>query len=218
MNNTRIEWTDYTWNPITGCRRGCAYCYARAMYRRFGRSFEPTFHPDRLEQPVRHRRPARIFVCSVADILGAGVSREWREAVIDVMRRTPRHTYQLLTTTPGRYAEHDWPRNAWLGATATDQRQWDAARAALAPLEGAGRVAYISAEPLLGPIAPGGWMPSWLIIGAQTGPGGRQPEEAWVEKLERDAAPHDVPIFHKPNLAIRPAPRHEFPIARPVAA
>lgn len=214
MNKTKIEWTDLSWNPITGCRHGCPYCYARAMYLRFGRSFEPAFHPDRLGQPLTRRKPSRIFVCSVADILGPGVERGWVEEVIDVMRRASGHTFQVLTKRPDLYHLYDWPINAWLGATATDQRGWDLAADGLRDcvLRDPRRVTFVSAEPLLSRIDPGQWIPHWLIIGAQSGPGGRQPAEEWVAHLEsRAAAEGRIPVFHKPNLTIRPEQRREFP-------
>lgn len=216
MNKTTIEWTDWSWNPITGCRHGCAYCYARAMYRRFGRSFEPAFHADRLEQPLRKRTPTRIFLGSVTDLCGPGVEDDWIRAVLHIIRRTPRHTYQVLSKAPERWHRHDWPVNVWLGATATDQRSWDRAADGLrdAVLSEPRRITFVSAEPLLGPITPGQWMPHWLIIGAQSGTGGRQPAEEWVARLEAYAARERLPVFHKPNLTIRPEPqRREFPAA-----
>lgn len=215
MNRTKIEWCDFSYNPITGCRHGCRYCYARAMYRRFGHSFEPAFHPTRLSQPLRVRKPSRIFLGSVTDLCGPGVEDAWIEAVIDVVRRTPQHTYQALSKAPERWARHDWPANVWLGATATDQAQWNRAADGLrdAVLREPRRITFVSAEPLLSRIDPGQWMPHWLIIGAQTGPGGRQPEDEWVAHLESRAAEDRIAVFHKPNLTIRPAGRREFPVA-----
>lgn len=134
MNRTRIEWTDRTWNPITGCTHGCAYCYARRIYQRFGRSFEPGFHMHRLYEPFRVKRPSRIFLGSVTDLNCDGVRREWVHAVADVCARTPRHTYQVLSKRPDRWCAEDWPPNVWLGATATDQSSWDRAEEALAPI------------------------------------------------------------------------------------
>ena len=84
MNRTKIEWCDYTWNPVTGCRTGCWYCYADRMATRFHRSFEPAFHPERLNEPLRVTTPAKIFVCSTADLFGPWVDPEWQRRVFQV--------------------------------------------------------------------------------------------------------------------------------------
>jgi protein gp37 len=96
MNNVAktIGWSDLSWNPITGCLGGCSYCYARAMARRFGRTdeeraFLPTFHPERLGEPARRKKPARIFVCSTSDLYGVGVDADWTLAVHDAMYGAP---------------------------------------------------------------------------------------------------------------------------------
>jgi len=84
VNRTKIEWCDYTWNPVTGCRTGCWYCYADRMATRFHRSFEPTFHPKRLNDPLQVLDPAKIFVCSTADLFGPWVDPEWQRRVFQV--------------------------------------------------------------------------------------------------------------------------------------
>lgn len=114
MNRTKIEWCDWTWNPVTGCKHGCPYCYARKIAERFKGSkawphgFEPTFHPDRLDAP-RHvgrqyynafPKGSTIFVCSMADLFGDWVPYEWQHRVLDACMCTPRHTYIFLTKNP----------------------------------------------------------------------------------------------------------------------
>lgn len=208
MNDQRnggINWTDMTWNPITGCLHGCQYCYARAMARRLGRGFEPAFHPERLNQPKLRRAATRIFVGSNADVFGAWVPPNWIEAVMDVARQCPQHTFQFLTKNPGRLAEFNpWPGNCWLGGT-VDVRQrleptLDALRAARAP------VRFISFEPLNEdmsvPLLAGSV--EWIIIGAQTGPGGHQPEREWVEGLLAAARGAHIPVLMKDNLIWSP--------------
>lgn len=212
MNNTKIEWTDMSWNPVTGCKHGCDYCYARRIYQRFGRSFEPAFHPDRLDQPLRKKKPCMVFVCSVADLFGSWVPKRWIDAVIRVVRKCPQHTFQFLTKDGRRLASVDWPDNAWVGMSATNQRQWDNAVKHLKALDA--QVRFISAEPMIGEIRSNGWMPDWLIIGAQTGPGGKQPKTSWVGNLTSAARRRRCAVFYKPNLVWDNPPR-EFPARQP---
>jgi len=212
MNKTKIEWTDRTWNPVTGCRHGCGYCYARSMARRFGRDektrrFEPQFKPERLSQPLRVRKPEKIFVCSVSDLMGRWVPAAWIKSVLHVVEMCPRHTFQCLTKNPERYNEFDWPENAWLGATTVDQSALDCAADAMDDLQA---VTFISAEPLLGPVRLNGWRPNWVIVGAQTGPGRNQPDRRWVRDLTADARKANAAVFYKPNLVWDSPPR-EFP-------
>lgn len=205
MNRTKIEWTDYTWNPVTGCLNDCSYCYARKISHRFKRSFEPTFHPERLGEPYKVKKPSKIFVCSMGELFGPWVPREWQEAILKVAEENLQHTFQLLTKFPqgawkfnGRNPE--WPANAWLGATLNSGEDWSRLAdlwSAPAPL------IYISAEPLLGSLAlmpTHLWMEiDWLIIGAQTNPS-KQPRAEWVEVLLAKADYYGFPVFMKDNL------------------
>ncbi len=234
MNRTTIEWCTnedgtqgFTWNPVTGCKHGCSYCYARKIATRFKGSkafpegFEPTWHPDRLMEPWSPRNPSRIFVCSMADLFGEWVPRDWIDRVLWTVKGTARHTYIFLTKNPKRLKEFNpWPKNAWVGCTITSHKDRDSV-----PLDGMqyvdAPVKFISFEPLLN------WQVgdkfllgmsyreagiSWLIVGAQTNPT-KLPERAWVENIE-DAAGSHVAIFEKNSLAPlfpdRPL-RQEFP-------
>jgi protein gp37 len=218
-----IGWCDWTWNPVTGCRHNCTFgpaqtpCYARTQSARFGLSFEPAFHPERLSAPSRLAagtdRPWRIFVCSMADLLGQWVPGEWIEAVIDVATKCPQHVFQFLTKSPLRYREFEWPQNCWLGTTVTGAKheRWGGRIVDL--LEGPASVHWISAEPLGGPLELGPWLDpgnphqpariDWLVLGGMTGEGAVQPDEAWVESIESDCAAHGVPVYHKSNLVCR---------------
>jgi protein gp37 len=209
MNNTKIEWTDRSWNPVTGCKHGCPYCYAAAMSHRFGRSFEPSFHPDRLEQPLAEKRPQRIFCCSVSDLFGEWVDRAWIDAVMDIVRRCPQHIFQFLTKNPARLPSlNPWPCNCWVGASAINQAGWNMAARFLPDVEAP--VRFISAEPLLTEISPAGWVPEWLIIGGQTGIHKFSPPDEWIELLGLFADEKGIPVFHKPNLGSAFC-RREFP-------
>ena len=199
MNKSDIEWTDYTWNPITGCLHGCWYCYAKKIACRFhhnftpegGKPFDPMFHRNRLSEPRKRRDPSMIFVCSMGDLMGEWVPDWWIEMVIESMRSAPRHTFQLLTKNPKRYLDFEWPAHCWLGASATDQRQWDSAVEVfmLMHLEGhnsASNIFYVSCEPLLSKIHPhNNELVDWIIVGALTGAKMQQyqPPERWVNHL-----------------------------------
>jgi protein gp37 len=209
MNTTSIEWTDKTWNPITGCLHGCTYCYARAITRRFRGSFEPALHSERMRQPKKLRKPSKIFVGSMADVFGAWVPREWIDAVFDVVRACQQHTFQFLTKNPERCKYFDWPINAWAGATVCTR---DDERKAWHLEECNAYIRYISVEPMLGPIRLAGLaFIDWVIIGAQTGAGAHQPQHRWVETLTADARAIDAAVFYKPSLTGYDNPPQEFP-------
>lgn len=189
---SKIEWTDVTWSPVTGCLgpggthqnpKRCSYCFAERMARRlkamgqakYAQEFAPAIHQRVLDEMARKlprmRKARRIFVCDMADLFGSWVPRSWIAAVLDVIKGPggDRQTWQLLTKNPERLAEFGpYPPNIWVGASATDQASWDRAASELQQV--AASVRFISAEPLLGYIEPGEWLPDWLIIGAQTGP------------------------------------------------
>lgn len=218
MNRTKIEWVKnpdgtqgFTWNPITGCENGCFYCYACKLAHRwqaagipqYRHGFKPTFQNNKLEEPIFRKKPSGIFVVSMGDLLGAWVPKEWIEAVIDTMKCTPRHRYYILTKNPGRYAEFRWPRNAWLGATATDQESFD--RASCCRVRHPNTF-FVSCEPMLGPIhlrdySVCDWL-DWLIVGVMTGPGSKKhlPPPKWIDNLVRDARKYDIPVFVKDNV------------------
>ena len=167
--NTKIEWADATWNPITGCSpvsEGCANCYAARMAKRLaGRCgydaddpFQVTIHRDRLDDPLRWRKARRVFVCSMGDLFHEDVPFHKISAVWDVMFDAPQHTYMILTKRPARAAEFaswmddvgrriDYP-NVWLGVTAENQTMLDKRVPALFSIPAA--VRFVSCEPLLG--------------------------------------------------------------------
>jgi len=210
VNRTSIEWCDRTWNPVTGCLHRCEYCYARMVSQRFGKSFDPIFHEDRLDEPIRARaKSLRIFVCSMADLFGSWVLDDSIRQILSVVRRAPWHQFIFLTKNPGRLREFNpWPENAWVGATAVNQEQADRAIAGLADVAGK---TFICCEPLLEHVDLfGASFIKWLIIGAQTGPGGHQPHVHYVESLLIWAGENRIPVFQKNNL-IWPDRRQEFP-------
>lgn len=212
-----INWTDYTWNPVTGCLHGCPYCYARRLSHRLGRSFQPAFHPDRLREPIAVTKPSRVFVCSMADLFGTWVPKAWIDSTIAIAGQVPQHTLQFLTKNPVRLPEFNpWPRNCWVGATVDNRHRLDPTLEALAAVRAP--VRFISFEPLLGDLG----IPNltgiveWIIIGACTGKNASQPAEHWVQGLLAAAADARIPVLFKDNL-IWPYRREEFPKHRLVS-
>jgi protein gp37 len=232
-----IGWTDWTWNPVTGCLTDCRFgpnqtpCYAKAQAERFGLSFAPTFHPERLGAPAklaaRADRPWRIFVCSMADLLGMGVEDSWIEDVLATIRATPRHVYQVLTKATARLDRFEWPDNVWLGVTITGAKRerYPKRLGDLVFPEDAGPVRWVSLEPLVGAVDIGPWLSeatardagftrvSWVVVGGMSGAGAVQPEPAWVDAVDRACDEHGVAVYHKANLRCRQGEqrRMEFP-------
>lgn len=170
MNKTSIEWTDYTWNPVTGCTKisqGCKNCYAETMTRRFekswGHSFkEIKFHGERLESPGSIKKPSKIFVCDMSDLFHEEVDFNYIREIFQIIRTYDHHTYQILTKRIERVIEyqnwwnenyvvpHIWPDNVWLGTSCEDQATANERVPVLLQVPAA--VRFLSCEPLLGPI------------------------------------------------------------------
>lgn len=178
MQKTKIEWADMTWNPVTGCKHGCPYCYARKIAERFKGSkawpqgFEPMFHIERLIDPALMKKPQTIFVCSMADLFGDWVPDSWIRAVMDFCDKAPRHTYIFLTKNPKRYLTipgEYFKKNRWFGATVTNA--YDAGQRIHWIQRLPKGNTFISFEPLLeNPGALDLHDIGQVIIGAQTNP------------------------------------------------
>lgn len=211
MNRTKIEWTDMSWNPVTGCKHECEYCYARAISNRFKRSFEPMFHESRIRQPLKENESKKIFVCSMADLFGEWVPDDWIKRVLHICELSKHHTFQFLTKNPERYLDFEFPKNCWLGASATDQDMYDRAMDIFDELKAP--VKYLSCEPLLGEIVLDKRV-DWLIIGACSNPKPSQPDKGWVIDMISYAEDNEIPLFLKPNLSVVDHRRFkEFPVS-----
>ena len=212
--NDNIEWANWTWNPVTGCKQGCPYCYAREIAARFyGQGgFEPKFHPDRLSAPVNTRPPKpggpignrNVFVCSMADLFGSWVPQEWIDEVIEAVRAAPQWNFLFLTKSPDRLVGIDWPGNAWVGTTVDCQERVAAAEQAFAHITAS--VKFLSCEPLLEELTFQNLKVfDWLIVGPRrVGKNHEQPQWTWVESLVRQARAAGLQIYFKPQLTIRP--------------
>ncbi len=205
-----IEWTETTWNPITGCSKispGCAHCYAERMAMRlqamgvgkYRRGFDVAVHEAALEEPLRWRRPRLVFVNSMSDLFHASVPTRFLEAVFAVMNRARQHTFQVLTKRPDRVTLLEgrirWTSNIWLGVSIEDERCLD--RRALLAGTGA-QTKFLSLEPLLGPL-PGLDLSGidWVIAGGESGPGARPMQAAWVRAIRDECLRRNVPFFFK---------------------
>ena len=210
MAETKIEWTDKTWNPVTGCTKkseGCVHCYAEVMARRlkgmgqlkYRNAFSLTLHPEDLDEPKKWRKPHNIFICSMGDLFHEDVPFEFVDKVMKTIRETPWHRYQILTKRAERMEEyflsHSVPSNAWRGVTVEVQRtlsRIDNLRHLPAS------VRFLSCEPLLEDL---GHMDlegvDWIIVGGESGTQARPMKEEWVLNIKRQAEEQDIAFFFK---------------------
>jgi protein gp37 len=210
MGATAIEWTDGTWNPVTGCDKvspGCDHCYAERIASRGGKGFPNgfalTLHPERLNGPLRDRRPKRIFVNSMSDLFHDGIPDDYIAKVFAVMAEADWHTFQVLTKRAGRM--RSWVRrhqpdplpNVWLGVSAEDQHWADIRVPVL--LDTAASVRFVSAEPLLAPISFNDSLSGldWVIVGGESGPGHRPMDAEWVRGIRDQCTAAGVAFLFK---------------------
>ena len=216
FTNDNIEWAKWTWNPVTGCKHGCKYCYARDIAMRYDGNFEPKFHPGRLSAPgntkIGNKKDVlgigSVFVCSMADLFGKWVSDEWIKQVFDMIQNNQQWKYLFLTKNPSRYLELTFPGNCWIGATADNQKRMDNATEAFGKLRKNRPLTFLSCEPLMEPIEmKSGENIDWLIIGGRsrtTKMQAAQPNWEWVESLLFTARENGIKVYFKPNLTVRP--------------
>lgn len=207
---SEIEWTEVTWNPVTGCSRiseGCRNCYAHRMAHRlqamgngrYRNGFRVTLHPDLVDLPKRWKAPRVVFVNSMSDLFHEKVPLSFIQSVFRTMESCQRHTFQVLTKRSDRLRKVadklPWPRNVWMGVSVEDERvvhRIDDLRAV--PVE----TRFLSCEPLIGPLR--GMNLSgigWVIVGGESGPGARAMEEVWVRDIQQQCARARAPFFFK---------------------
>ncbi len=209
MQRSKIEWTDATWNPVTGCTQislGCAHCYAKTFAERFRgvpghpyeRGFEPQLRLNRLDQPLRWKKPRTIFVNSMSDLFHEAVPDDYIHEVFEVMAAADQHRYQVLTKRAERLAQLapalPWPDHIWMGVSVENQR-WTSR---IAPLRGTpAAIKFLSCEPLLGPLELDLDGIDWVIAGGESGPGARPMHPDWVRAVRDQCLESGTPFFFK---------------------
>jgi protein gp37 len=205
-----IEWTESTWNPVTGCTKisaGCKHCYAERMARRlhamgnrsYANGFGLTLQPHILDVPLRWKKPQTIFVNSMSDLFHRDVPAEYIQQVFDVMRRANWHTYQILTKRSDRLRELDgvldWTPQVWMGVSVEDQKHTFRIEHLR---ETHALTKFLSLEPLLGPL-PDLKLDGidWVIVGGESGPGARPMDSAWVTEIRDQCRAAKVAFFFK---------------------
>ncbi len=207
---TRIEWTESSWNPVTGCTKvseGCRNCYAERLAQRLCRiglsayrnGFEVTLHPDVLPVPLSWKKPRYIFVNSMSDLFHEHVPSGFILDVFEVMKRAEWHTFQVLTKRPDRLIELDssleWAPNIWMGVTVESSEHL--CRLDCLRRTGA-KVRFVSFEPLLGHITDADLHGiDWAIVGGESGSGARRMEAEWALALRDACICEGVPFFFK---------------------
>ncbi len=210
MRTTKIEWTDKTWNPITGCTKysdGCAHCYAETMAHRlkamgvkkYSQGFALTLHEDSLLEPLKWKKAHNIFVCSMSDIFHKDVPFSFIDKIFDIITRTPQHRYQILTKREAIMAEYfstrKVPHNVWLGVTVEKKdnlNRIDVLRNIPAAVH------FLSCEPLLeslGKIDLKGI--EWVIVGGESGSMARPMKKEWVIELRKQVENQGAAFFFK---------------------
>lgn len=210
MANSKIEWTESTWNPVTGCTKisaGCKNCYAERMAKRlcamgqanYANGFELTMHPHVLEYPLGWKKPQVIFVNSMSDLFHEDVPLDYIRQIFDVMTRANWHTFQILTKRSERLAELapllNWPENVWMGVTVENT---DCAYRIDDLRDVPSAVRFLSMEPLLSAVEDMNLDNiDWVIVGGESGPGSRPIEKQWVRDIRKQCKNADVPFFFK---------------------
>lgn len=212
MNKTKIQWTERTWNPLTGCTKisdGCRHCYAETMakrlqgmgQKRYANGFTLTLHPEALNEPLKIKEPSMFFVCSMADLFNKDVPFEFIDKVIETIQATPQHTYQLLTKRTERmhgyftYGKYQVPDNVWVGTTVESDKYVDRIRL-LSAIRA--KVKFLSVEPMLGPF---GFLDltgiDWVIVGGESGNQARPMQKDWVLDFQKQCTDQGIPFFFK---------------------
>ncbi len=209
-SNSTIEWTESTWNPVTGCTKisqGCKFCYAERMAERleamgqanYRNGFRLTLQPQMLELPLKWKRPQKIFDNSMSDLFHKEVPLSYIQRVFDVMRRAHWHRFQVLTKRADRLVELDsaldWPANVWMGVSVESSEHFER----IDDLRGTrAKLKFLSLEPLLGPLPEMDLQDiDWVIVGGESGPKARPVEEDWILDIREQCRQARVAFFFK---------------------
>jgi protein gp37 len=208
---SRIEWTEATWNPTVGCTKispGCKNCYAESMAKRlkamgtsgYRNGFKLTILPERLEEPLRRKKPTVYFVNSMSDIFHKAVPDSYIAQVFDFIQRCPQHTFQVLTKRADRLAsffkQRAVPANAWIGVSVEDKKYGVPRIQCLRQVNA--RIRFLSVEPLLEDVGALSLTDiHWVIVGGESGPKARPMRIEWVDSIRQQCEEQDVQFFFK---------------------
>lgn len=205
-----IEWTEMTWNPVTGCvkiSKGCTHCYAERMAKRltamgssrYVNGFAPTLHDDLVDLPRRWKKPRTVFVNSMSDLFQEAVPDDFIARVFETMAACPQHTFQILTKRSERVAalghKLPWPANVWMGVSVENAKvldRIDDLRSVPA------QVRFLSCEPLIGPLGALDLAGiHWVIVGGESGPKARPMRETWAQDIREQCEDQGIAFFFK---------------------
>src|SRR5690554_1764038 len=211
MKKTKIEWTEETWNPTTGCTKvspGCKFCYAEVMANRlramgtpgYENGFEFTIMPERLEQPLKKKKPTKYFVNSMSDLFHEKMPIEFLDSIMDVIELTPQHIYQILTKREDAMFEYfqkrTIPKNIWLGVTAENKKHGVPRIDKLRKIEAT--IKFLSVEPLLEDIGKVDLTGiHWVIVGGESGSNARPMKKEWALNVKKQCDEQNVAFFFK---------------------
>ena len=217
--DSKIGWTNHTWNPVSGCTKvspGCDNCYAEALTKRWGRSFDLALKPHKLREPVKWEEPAFVFVNSMSDLFHRDIPDEYLRQIWDVMLEANQHIYQVLTKRTHRMAYKiaqlglPTPEHIWLGTSVENQKFADNRIPALLSIDAP--VRWLSCEPLLGPLdlwpylewrQADGASIDWVVTGGESGPGRRPAHPDYFRNIRDQCYSAGVSFYHKQGNAYR---------------
>lgn len=208
---SKIEWTEQTWNPTVGCTKissGCKHCYAESMARRlqamgtpgYENAFQLTMLPQRLNDPILRNKPTTYFVNSMSDLFHDGITDAYIEKVFQVIEKTPRHTYQILTKRAARMARffknREVPQNAWLGVSVENKRHGVPRIDHLRKVPA--HIRFLSVEPLIEDVGELNLTDiHWVIVGGESGPKARPMKPEWADSVREQCEEQRVAFFFK---------------------
>ena len=211
QDNDAIEWARWSWNPVTGCSHNCPYCYARDLAEKYyPQKFDPSIVPDALSAPLNVTPPKEagtdlglknIFTCSMADLFGNWVPKEWIDTVLGIARQAKQWNFLMLTKFPQRLAEFEFPDNVWTGATVACQARVAITERAMRQVRAS--VKWVSIEPMIEPITMDFSVVQWVVIGgarASSQTPAWRPPRRWVVDVTHRAMQARCAVYHKDNL------------------
>jgi len=210
-SQSHIEWTEHTWNPVTGCTKvspGCKHCYAEALATRlqamgtsgYENGFEISLLPERLKQPLKRKKPTIYFVNSMSDLFHESISNDFLDQVFGVISGTPHHTYQILTKRaerlPDYFKDRSVPNNVWLGVSVEDKEYGVPRIDYLRDIPA--KIRFLSIEPLLEDLGSVNLKNiNWVIVGGESGPKARPMRAEWAESIQQQCKNSEISFFFK---------------------